>query len=151
MLGGDFVNTTLEMQRILVEDILYKEKCIILRHSGEGYFVWEPGMQKQIRDGTIKIGDTLEIEYTPGEFPRVQNIKKIGQQQLNPPSSSQSNKPSMQKIPAVSSSESDRILRSVALKAAAETYSSLSTESAQGIAMEVVLSIAERYLEWLKK
>ena len=64
----------MEEKTIKVEEIKAKEtkegkKYHILRADGEGYFDWEASLVEGVKEG-----DTVTIMYTPGKYPKIEEL-----------------------------------------------------------------------------
>src|SRR3990167_4881875 len=116
----------------VIDTILDKGRYDLIRIAGNGYFVWEAGQRALISQSKIAPGMDVAIEHNGGQYPRVKEIKVLGQQELSdksvavPPLS----KPTITK--ELPFTQQDSILRSVALKAAVEIVSECNVVDIEG-------------------
>jgi len=148
-----------EQTTFVLESIVEKPKFYVLRNNGDGYFVWDPDIKKKIRAGEIQEGDKIKVDYTPGEWPRVNKIYVMekGTGPLPQEEGAAPGKPSEiqdhknAEYAHIQELKEMKIMRSVALKAAVEIYGPMSEEVSSEDITVFVENLADKFLAWLSK
>ena len=144
-----------------IETIVKKDKFYVLRNNGDGYFVWEPELKHMIRDGEVDEGDTVKLEYIPGEYPKVKDIEVLKHGSSSPDADedddekysdahSQGNKSLRQFMKSTTDDVREtHIVRGCALKCAIDSIGELHGGDDKNIYAKMVTDLAFEFEQWI--
>ena len=121
------METTISIEKILEKRANDGRKYYVLRSNQGGFFLW----REQLPEG-VSEGQQVWISYRDGKYPRITEVKPVSGEEATDEAAT-----------AVSTNE--RVLRSVALKAAAHIYSNREADG------EEILQAADRFFQWLSQ
>ncbi len=146
---------SVERRKGIINDIQDAGKHIKLILEGDLYFVWEAKL-KDVLTEALEIGDYVEIEYVPGDYPKLKDIKflehgiakpaksETGQTQLAGPA------PVGGQALQQSDTTAHRIAKSVALKCAVDATGPWKEEASADEYAMAACNLADKFTKWLE-